>query len=75
MRHGIIASAALAAAAAMAGTMVAVAPSRPERVNGPAERSPTYPKSWRINRSRRWPYAATYADARAMAPDPHRPIR
>lgn len=28
-----------------------------------------------LNRSRNWPYAETYADARAISPFPSRPVR
>lgn len=39
----------------------------------------TKPKGWRrinrLNRSRRWAFAETYAEARALSPYPNRPVR
>lgn len=36
---------------------------------------PYYSKSPGLNRSRHWPPASSYADARAMSPYPNRPVR
>lgn len=67
--HGIVAN---LAAATMA---LAVGSSRHVAVHDDGPRQPRYSGNWRLNRSRKWPRAESYVDARAMSPYPHRPIR
>lgn len=47
---------------------------RPKKHQAPAPR-PAPRGAVRLNRSRHWDYAATYAEARAQSPYPHRPVR
>lgn len=49
-------------------------PREPPPVPRPGNFIKRYPKSWKLNRSNRWPYASTYADARAQSPYPDRPV-
>lgn len=34
-----------------------------------------YRQNRKLNRSNKWPYAESYADARAISPEPHKPVR
>jgi hypothetical protein len=45
---------------------------RPGRATGPVSAYRAYS---RLNRSRKWRHANTYAEARAMSPYPERPVR
>lgn len=78
---------ALIAAAAMGMALTPVTPSTEKAISAEApkpmqrqkkQRAPN-PMSWgrtsNLNRSRKWKYAATYADARAISPFPARPVR
>lgn len=62
----------------LALSTIGFAAARALAVMGPS-RSPGQRKGYRIinrlNRSRRWPAARSYAEARAKSPFPNRPVR
>lgn len=63
----------IAAAAAMSAGAVGDALDPRPRAPAPTIR-PVYRKSAKLNRSRHWPYAENYEEARAMSPS-SRPVR
>lgn len=61
----------------MAAAAAAVAPlmmMKPVENHAPTPRRSTRYLS-RLNRSRKWPYARTYQEAREISPFPERPVR
>lgn len=60
-------------------TLPALSPRPPKIRSVQRKRRKTAPKSWgrvsHLNRSRHWPYAATYKEARRISPYPDRPVR
>ncbi len=78
-RFGILGNLAAAAAAMAIAPAAIIEPDRPsqavQRTSRQRVQVSQHRPVARLNRSRRWPYAETYADARAISPFPNRPVR